>query len=76
MSDQTTEKSGGGNARMYIAAAVAVFSLLVIAANWTTTEIKFIFFQASMPLTLALALTFVGGGVTGALVMRRRTTKK
>lgn len=75
MSDQPAEKSGGSNARMYIAAAIAIFSILVIAANWTTTEIKFIFFQAKMPLTLALALTFVGGGITGALLMRRRSNK-
>ena len=52
--------------------AIAVFSILFIFVNWDVTPISFIFFKVSMPLTIALALTFIGGMATGALIMRRR----
>ncbi|MFV0451087.1 MAG: hypothetical protein ACK5LS_02410 [Propioniciclava sp.] len=67
-------KVGGLPPRVWIGLAIAVFSILFIAVNWKETDISFLFFHAQMPLTIALALTFIGGGVTGALLMRRRIT--
>ncbi|MFV0408002.1 MAG: hypothetical protein ACK5LN_14480 [Propioniciclava sp.] len=59
--------------RVWIGIAIAVFSILFIAVNWKETDISFLIFHARMPLTIALALTFIGGGVTGALFMRKRS---
>lgn len=65
-------KIAGLPLRAWIALIIALYSLLFIAMNWQATQIDFVFFKAEAPLTVALALTFVGGGVTGALLMRRR----
>lgn len=80
-SDQPTATSsgeakyGGFTLRVWVGIAIALFSIIFIAVNWKETPISFIFFTATMPLTIALALTFIGGGVTGALIMRRRGKK-
>lgn len=66
---------GGLTLRVWVGLAIALFSIIFIAVNWKETPISFIFFTATMPLTIALALTFVGGGITGALMMRRRVKK-
>ena len=66
---------GGLPVRGWIGVAIAVFSILFIVVNWDVTPISFIFFKVSMPLTIALALTFVGGMATGALLMRRRASR-
>ncbi|MFV0428768.1 MAG: hypothetical protein ACK5KO_05005 [Arachnia sp.] len=71
---QSSGKGGRLSPRVWIGIAIALFSVLFIAVNWKQTEISFIFFRVEMPMTIALALTFIGGGVTGALFMRRRTT--
>lgn len=73
MSSNEATTYGGLSMRGWVGVAIAVFSILFIFVNWDVTPISFIFFKVTMPLTIALALTFVGGMATGALIMRRRT---
>jgi uncharacterized integral membrane protein len=45
---------------------------VLIAANWEETEVSLVVAQVTIPLAVLLALVFVGGMATGALVLRRR----
>lgn len=71
--------SGGGSARLaprqIIGIAIAALSLLLIAVNWEQTEVSLVVTKVTMPLAVLLALVFVGGMATGALVLRRRANR-
>lgn len=66
----------GFGPRQIIAIVIAVVSVALIAANRSETEVSFLVFDVFMPLWILLALVFVGGMATGALVVRRRAKKK
>lgn len=70
-SSDPTQKSGLAP-RQIVGIAVAVVSLLLIAVNWQQTEVSFVFTNVTMPLSVLLAIVFLGGMITGALVLRRR----
>jgi uncharacterized integral membrane protein len=61
--------------RQIIGLAIAVVSLVLIAANWDDTEVSLVVTQVTMPLAILLAIVFVGGMATGALVLRRRQAR-
>jgi len=61
--------------RQIIGLVIAVVSIVLIAVNWQDTEVSLIFTQVTMPLTLLLAIVFLGGMATGALVTRRRAKR-
>lgn len=75
MSENTPTKAGGLAPRQIIGLVIAVASVILIAVNWEETEVSLIFARVTMPLALLLALVFVGGMATGALVTRRRAKR-
>jgi uncharacterized integral membrane protein len=76
MSSPTTAGGSGGLApRQIIGIAIAALSLLLIAVNWEQTEVSLVVTKVTMPLALLLALVFVGGMASGALVIRRRAKR-
>lgn len=64
--------SDGFGPRRIIAIVIAVLALVLIAANWKDAEVSLVFTSVTMPLTILLALVFVGGMATGALLLNRR----
>lgn len=76
MSSSTPEKKVGGLApRQIVGIVIAVASVVLIAVNWTQTEVSLVLARVTMPLAVLLALVFVGGMATGALVTRRRARR-
>jgi len=76
MSSSEASTSGGLAPRQIIGIVIAVVSLLLIAFNWEETEVSLVVTNVTMPLALLLALVFLGGMATGAMVFRRRAAKK
>ncbi|MFV0462532.1 MAG: hypothetical protein ACK5MP_04955 [Nostocoides sp.] len=72
MSSDSSTTYGPLTLRGWIAVVIAVASLLFIFTNWEQVDVSFVLFHATMPLMVALLLAFVGGGLTGALLYRRR----
>jgi uncharacterized integral membrane protein len=73
----STEVTRGGLApRQIVGIAVAVVSLVLIAANWVETEVSLVVTRVTMPLSILLGVVFVGGMATGAMVLRRRQKKR
>ena len=64
--------SDGFGPRRIIAIVIAVLAVVLIAANWEDAEVSLVFTSVTMPLTILLALVFVGGMATGALLLNRR----
>ncbi|MCP4435481.1 MAG: LapA family protein [Actinomycetia bacterium] len=62
--------------RQIIGAVVAVLLLVFIAVNNQTTDVSFVFFEASLPLWSVLALTAVLAFGIGMLFGSRRTKRK
>jgi uncharacterized integral membrane protein len=62
----------GFGPRHIIAIIIAVLAVGLIAVNWNSTEVSLLFASVTMPLTILLALVFVGGMATGALLTNRR----
>jgi len=75
MSENTPTTRGGLAPRQIVALVIAVASLVLIAVNWVETEVSLIFAQVTMPLAILLAVVFLGGMATGALVTRRRAKR-
>jgi uncharacterized integral membrane protein len=73
-STDPTPKSGLAP-RQIVGIVIAVVSLVLIAANWEETEVSLVVTRVTMPLALLLALVFLGGMATGAMVLRRRQKK-
>jgi len=65
----------GFGPRHIIAIVIAVVAMALIAVNWEETEVSLLFASVTMPLTIMLALVFVGGMATGALLSSRRKKK-
>lgn len=57
---------------MWIALLVAALVIWFITANSEDANVSFMFFDAVVPLWLALAITGVGGFLVGMLFGRRR----
>lgn len=62
--------------RQIIGAVVAVALLVFIAVNNKTTDVSFVFFEASLPLWAVLAVTAVLAFGIGMLFGSRRTKRK
>lgn len=69
-------QSRGTQIKIIVAAALAVFSLIVIFQNTGPVDTTVLFGTFSMPLALLLTLTFSTGGLVGAVVYHRMTRKK
>jgi uncharacterized membrane protein YciS (DUF1049 family) len=65
----------GFGPRQIIAIVMAVVAVALIAANWNETQVSLLVASVTMPLTILLAIVFVGGMATGALVANRRNKK-
>ena len=76
MSSSETSRSSRLAPRQIIGIVIAAVSLLLIAVNWEETEVSLVLAQVTMPLAVLLAVVFVGGMATGAMVFRRRAAKK
>jgi uncharacterized integral membrane protein len=72
MSSSDPAERSGLAPRQIVGIVIAVVSLVLIAANWEETEVSLVVAQVTIPLAVLLALVFVGGMATGALVLRRR----
>lgn len=76
MSSNAPEATSKGLApRQIIGIIIAVVSVVLIAVNWEETEVSLVVARVTMPLAVLLALVFVGGMATGALVTKRRAKK-
>ena len=73
-SSDPTQKSGLAP-RQILGIVIAVVSLVLIAANWKETEVSLVVTDVTMPLAVLLAIVFLGGMATGAMVLRRRQKK-
>lgn len=62
----------GFGPRQIIAIVLAVVAVALIAVNWNEAEVSLLFATVTMPLTILLALVFLGGMATGALLVNRR----
>jgi drug/metabolite transporter (DMT)-like permease len=62
--------------RQIIGGTVAVVLLVFIAVNNETTDVSFVFFEASLPLWVVLAVTAVLALGVGMLLGSRRTKRK
>lgn len=71
-SNEATTRSSGPAPRQIIGIVIALVSLVLIGVNWEQTEVSLVVAQVTMPLAILLAVVFVGGMATGALVIRRR----
>jgi uncharacterized integral membrane protein len=72
----SNEPARGGLApRQIIGLVIALLSIVLIAANWDDTEVSLVVTQVTIPLAILLAVVFVGGMATGALVLRRRQAR-
>ena len=72
----SNEPARGGLApRQIVGLVIALVSLVLIAVNWDETEVSLVVAQVTMPLAILLAVVFVGGMATGALVLRRRQAR-
>jgi uncharacterized integral membrane protein len=72
----SSEPSRGGLApRQIVGLVIALVSLVLIAVNWDDTEVSLVVAQVTMPLAILLAVVFLGGMATGALVLRRRQSR-
>lgn len=71
-SNEATTRGSGLAPRQIVGIVIALVSLVLIAVNWEQTEVSLVFTRVTMPLALLLAIVFVGGMATGALVLRRR----
>jgi uncharacterized integral membrane protein len=69
---EASSGSGGISPRVWISLAITVVVILFIVLNRAETSISFIFFRATTPLWVALALAAVGGFLSGFLLSRRR----
>jgi uncharacterized integral membrane protein len=76
MSSSEESRSGGLAPRQIVGIVIAAVSLLLIAVNWEETEVSLVVAQVTMPLAVLLAVVFLGGMATGAMVFRRRAAKK
>jgi uncharacterized integral membrane protein len=74
-SNETTKRFGGLTARQIIGIVIALISLVLIGVNWQQTEVSLLVATVTMPLTILLALVFLGGMATGAMVLRRRQAR-
>lgn len=66
---------GGLAPRQIVGLVIALVSLVLIAVNWDDTEVSLVVAQVTMPLAILLAVVFIGGMATGALVLRRRQSR-
>ncbi len=73
-SSDPTQKSGLAP-RQILGIVIAVVSLVLIGANWKETEVSLVVTDVTMPLAVLLAIVFLGGMATGAMVLRRRQKK-
>ena len=62
--------------RQIVGAIVGVVLLVFIAVNNQTTDVSFVFFEASLPLWVVLAITAVLALGVGMLLGSRRTKRK
>jgi uncharacterized membrane protein YciS (DUF1049 family) len=75
MSSTQPAKGGvtdGFGPRQIIAIVIAVVAVALIAANWNEAQVSLLVASVTMPLTILLAIVFVGGMATGALLSNRR----
>ena len=75
-SNEASQTSGGLAPRQIVGIVIAAVSVAHIAVNWEETEVSLLFARVTMPLALLLAIVFLGGMATGAMVFRRRAAKK
>ncbi len=76
MSSNETSQSSGLAPRQIVGIVIAALSVLLIAVNWEETEVSLVVAQVTMPLAVLLAIVFLGGMATGAMLFRRRAAKK
>lgn len=74
--NEPAKRYGGLTVRQIVGVVIALVSLVLIAVNWQETEVSLLVGTVTMPLTILLAIVFVGGMATGALVLRRRQARK
>ena len=74
-SNDTTAQSKGLAPRQIVGIVIAALSVVLITVNWEETEVSLVVARVTMPLAVLLALVFVGGMATGALVLRRRQSR-
>jgi uncharacterized integral membrane protein len=67
---------GGLAPRQIVGLVIALVSLVLIAVNWDDTEVSLVVTKVTMPLAILLAVVFIGGMATGALVLRRRQSRE
>jgi len=73
------EPTSGGfrpSGRQILGAVVAVLLIVFIAANNESVEVSLVFFKATLPLWVVLAVTALLGVVVGVGVGTRRTKRK
>ncbi len=78
-SDDVPDAGGGGfqpSGRQILGAVVAVVLVVFIAANNDDTEVSFVFFDATLPLWIVLALTALLGVGIGMVIGTRRARAK
>lgn len=71
-SNEATVRGSGLAPRQIVGIVIGLLSLVLIAVNWQQTEVSLLVATVTMPLSVLLAIVFVGGMATGALVLRRR----
>ena len=64
------------NMRAVVGGIIAIALVAFIAGNSGTTEVKFLFFSAEMPLWIVLTGTAFLGAAVGALLTQRRQRRK
>lgn len=78
-SDEVPGEGGGGfqpTGRQILGAVVAVVLVVFIAANNDDTQVSLVFFDATLPLWIVLAITALLGVGIGMVIGTRRTKAK